>query len=87
MNEKMIHFFMGSSILKFMKKIISKSGIKIRVTSERLEHILKNHQEMLEHIFDLPAVITHPDYIFKGKKDELLAVKSRKGFYLVVVYK
>ncbi len=50
-------------------------------------HILKNHPEMLEHIFDLSEIITDPDYIFKGRKGELLAVKSRKEFYLVVVYK
>ncbi len=70
-----------------MRQIVSKDGIRIRLTAERVGHILKNHPEMLEYIFDLPEVIADPDYIFKGKKGEFLAVKGRKEFYLVVVYK
>jgi hypothetical protein len=46
----------------------SLNKINIRLTSERLNHILTNHPEMTEFIFDFEKVIEKPDFLFKGKK-------------------
>lgn len=57
------------------------------MTSERLTHILTNHPEMTEHIFDLIETVTSPDFLIKGLKNEFLAVKQSNKYYLVVIYK
>lgn len=69
------------------KKFLSINKVKIRLTSERLNHILTNHPEMIEFIFDLEKVISQPDLVLEGKNNEFIAIRSRNKFYLVVIYK
>lgn len=61
--------------------------IKIRLTDERLNHILSGHPEILEYIFNIGKTINRPDYLFEGNKDEFFAVLNKKTFYFVVIYK
>lgn len=68
-------------------KFISLSKIKIRLTEERLNHILINHPEILEYVFDIGKAINNPDYLFEGNKGEYFAILDKKGFYFVVIYK
>jgi hypothetical protein len=69
---------------------LSKNGVPIRLTSERLEHIISSHKEISEE--DYPSildVVEKPDVILKGDIDELLAVKKkpRTKYFYVVIYK
>lgn len=69
---------------------LSKNNIPIRLTDERWEHIILNHQEIGPTDFNrFMKVISNPDLILKGSKDELLAIKkvSGKNLWIVVPYK
>lgn len=69
---------------------LSKNGVFIRLTSERWQHILLTHLEInLDDFSKIMKVITNPDFILKGSKEEFLAVKkmSRKRTWIVVPYK
>jgi hypothetical protein len=56
---------------------ISKNGVKIRLTKERWVHILTSHLEFSgDDLKFILQVISRPDMILKGDKDELLAVKN-----------
>lgn len=67
---------------------VSKNGIPIRLTGERWYHIVENHDELAGLSDEVLLTVEDPDYIVKGWKDELLAVrKFVEGKYLVVVYK
>ncbi len=72
---------------------VSINGIKIRITKERLKHILENHPEIkgMEHL--ILETIENPDLILEGDYEEYLAVKKylktpvSENKYLVVVYR
>lgn len=66
---------------------LSRGKVKIRLTGERLNHILINHPEMVQLILDIPKTIEYPDIIFQGARQEHIAVKNRNKFFIVVVYK
>lgn len=71
---------------------ISKSlnGVSIRLTKERWNHIIKAHQEIDPKGFKkFMKVITNPEFILKGSKNELLAVQKvpRKKLWIVIPYK
>jgi len=68
-------------------EVFSKNKIKIRLTGERLNHILTNHPEMVEFLLDVPKVIGEPDIIFQGEKQEYIAVRGSNNFFLVVIYR
>lgn len=67
---------------------VSKNGISIRLTGERWKHICLMHPNLQEKQDQVLGTVKNPDYIFKGKGEELLAVSalSKRG-YFVVVYK
>lgn len=69
---------------------VSRSGVSIRLTEERWFHIIYSHREInLADYTETLAVVENPDFILKGDKEELLAVKkrSRRKEWFVVVYK
>lgn len=69
---------------------LSKNGVIIRLTDERWQHIVITHLEISADNFPkIMKVITTPDFILKGNKGELLAVKkiSSKKTWIVVPYK
>lgn len=67
---------------------ISKNGIAIRLTDERWKHICLMHPSLQGKQAQVLATIKNPEYIFKGKGKEFLAISvpSKRG-YLVVVYR
>ena len=72
--------------------VISKNGIYIRLTAERWSHIVEAHDYMAGNQDLVFETIENPDYIVKGEKDELIAIKhyqktsiSEKN--IVIVYK
>ena len=76
-----------------MKIIFSKHDVPIRITDERMDHILNNHPEMRGHEDKIIETITDPDIIFTGDFGELLAVKFflktpvSENKYLIAAYK
>ena len=64
-------------------EFVSLRKIKIRLTDERLNHILISHPEISEHIFDIGQTISEPDYLFKGGKGEYFGILKKKAFYFV----
>ena len=67
---------------------VSKNGVPIRLTKERWDHIVRNHDELKGLSDEVLLTVEDPDYIVKGWKNELLAVRKFVGDkYLVVVYK
>lgn len=68
-------------------KIQSRNNMTIRLSKERINHIITNHPEMEQYLVDITKVITDPDIIFQGLQGEYVAIKARKSFFLVVVYK
>jgi len=71
-----------------METVRSKNKVPIRLTQQRWLHITEEHSEMAGYYFDVLETIQEPEAIYKGKVEELLAVKEiESGKYLVVVYK
>ena len=66
----------------------SKNGVVIRLTEERWKHIILLHPKLSDKQARVLSTVKNPDYIFKGKAGEFLAVsKLSVRVYLVVVYK
>lgn len=67
---------------------ISKNGVSIRLTEERWKHIVLLHPNLSDKQAKVLSTVKSPDYIFKGKAGEFLAVsKLSIRIYLVVVYR
>lgn len=70
------------------KTFTSISNINIRLTSERFDHIISNHPEVKDYIWDLEAALETPDFVYEGTKEEYIALRRQKnGYYFVVIYK
>jgi len=71
----------------------SKNNRLIRLTDERIGHILKNHPEMKNCISWMIEAVENPDFISAGDFGELIAVRKYEKTpitsdkYLTVVYK
>ncbi|MFH1392467.1 MAG: PBECR2 nuclease fold domain-containing protein [bacterium] len=70
-----------------MQAIKSVSGIPIRLTNERWFHIVENHDDVAGLAFEVLETISDPDFIVRGWKGELLAVRKINKKYLIVVYR
>jgi hypothetical protein len=76
-----------------MISAISKNNLFIRLTDERIGHILKNHPEIKDCISWITVTVENPDFIIAGDYGELIAVKKydktpvTSDKYLTVVYK
>ncbi|MCP8322127.1 MAG: hypothetical protein H3Z52_14510, partial [archaeon] len=70
----------------------SKSGKRIRLTSERWGHVIESHNYMAGQHHLVLETVSDPEYIVSGGEDEFLAIKFFKDMnlgtkYIVVVYK
>lgn len=72
--------------------VTSKNGINISLTAERWAHIVEAHDYMAGNQDLVFETIENPDYIVRGEKDELIAIRyyrktsiSEKN--MVVIYK
>ncbi len=70
-----------------MRVVLSKNGIKIRLSKERWVHIALNHDELTGKVESVLNVVTEPDIIVRGEQNELLAAKRIGKTWLTMVYK
>lgn len=71
-----------------MEKAISVNHVPIRLPYERWYHISENHDELASRFFDVLDAVENPDFVVRGNKGTLKAVKNMgKDNWLVVVYK
>ena len=72
-----------------MQKVISGfTGLPIRLTTERWQHILEEHPELEDKDSEILQAIEIPEKIYEGNNGELLAVREvEPGKIIVVVYK
>lgn len=76
------------SAYKIMDKVRSINGVVIRFPGERWFHIVENHDDLAGRYDDILEAIECPDFILRGYKDAMLAVRRiRLNRWLVVVYK
>ncbi len=68
-------------------KAKSINDIPIRLTDERWRHITDNHDDVAGYYDDVLKTIEEPDYIIKGYRDALVALKQIEGKFLAVIYK
>ncbi len=67
---------------------LAKSGLIIRLTEERWQHISEGHPELLELQDEIMQSIENPDKILEGNNGELLVIKAlRDNKHLVAIYK
>lgn len=66
----------------------SVNSILIRLTYERWYHIIENHDDLASYFFEVLETIEKPEFIVRGNKGTLKAVKNMgKDNWLVVVYR
>ena len=71
-----------------MDIVKSKNDVPIRLTEERWFHIIENHDDLAGYYDDVLNTVENPDYIIKGYRDALIALKEvSKGKFLAVIYK
>ncbi len=70
-----------------MRSVISRNGVRIRLTDERWDHIAERHPILEDRVDDVVATLSDPDLILRGNDDEFLAVRREDDLYLVVVYR
>lgn len=68
--------------------VSSVNGTLIRLTSDRWAHITEEHSELAGMRFEVLETIGMPSNIYKGGKEELLAVRQiESGKFIVVIYR
>lgn len=71
-----------------MDVAISVEGVPIRLTRERWFHIVENHDDMAGYYEDVIDSVENPDFILRGYRGSLVAVRSyERRRYLMVVYR
>ena len=70
----------------------SKNRVPIRLTDERIQHIIKRHPEMNSQIEKIKDTVEKPDLILEGDYGTLMAIKFFRNTpltdkFLVVIYK
>lgn len=68
--------------------VISKNGIVIRLTHERWQHIIEQHNELSDRHADVLNTVAEPERILAGNNGELMVVRAIEvGKWLIVVYR
>jgi hypothetical protein len=71
-----------------MDAAISTNGVPIRLTEERWFHIVETHDEMAGLYDEVLSAVEAPDYIIRGYRDALAALKLiGKKKFIAVIYK
>jgi len=70
-----------------ISSVMSVNKVNIRLTKERLGHIIDNHPELKDKTSQILETVAKPDIILTGSRDDLLATKKIGRYWLVVVYK
>ena len=61
--------------------------VPVRLTEERWFHIIENHNDLAGYYDEVLITVELPDFVIKGYKDALIAVRKIKNKYLAVIYK
>jgi len=61
--------------------------IPIRLNDERWFHIIENHNDLAGYYDEVLITVELLDFVVKGYKDALIAVRKIKNKYLAVIYK
>lgn len=75
---------------KFPLTTKSIRGIKIRLTEERWNHIIRRHKELKKHAGKILSTVEKPDFVIAGQVGEFIAVKyfsQIKPHYIIVPYR
>ena len=77
---------------KILGSSVSKNRVRIRLTYERWVHIVESHNYIVGMHENVLETISEPDFIVKGRKKELIALKHYEKTpvsekFVVVVYK
>ena len=69
-------------------RVVSKSGVPIRLTDERWVHITEEHCELAGLRSEVVETVLQPERVLLGGDGECLAVRElEEGKHLVVVYR
>jgi len=70
------------------ERAISVNGVPIRLTEERWEHIVEDHDDLDGYRADCANVVEDPDFVLRGHMGALIAVKGYgRDRYLAVIYR
>jgi len=73
-----------------MEAVKSINGVPIRLTNERLVHIIENHDDLAGFYDEVLSIVEYPMYVIKGYKGAFIALKEKEmegNRFLAVVYK
>ncbi len=70
-----------------MDIVKSKNNVPIRLTEERWLHIVENHDDLAGYYDEVLNAIEDPDFIIKGYREALIALKTMEQKFLAVIYK
>jgi hypothetical protein len=62
-----------------MKIVLSKEGVPVRLTPERMEHIARRHPEMAEQEEKILGTVADPDLIQEGDGGTKIALKHYRS--------
>ncbi len=66
----------------------SVNNIPIRLTDERWNHIVENHDDMAGYYYDVLESVSNPTWVMEGDQDDLWAVKLiSKTKAILVIFK
>ena len=66
----------------------SVNNIPIRLTDERWNHIVENHDDMAGYYYDVLESVSNPTWVMEGDRKDLWAVKLiSKTKAILVIYK
>ena len=70
-----------------MKNItFSINNIPVRLTDERWNHIVENHNDIAGYYYDVLEAVANPTWVLEGDENELWAIKliSKRKAFLVI---
>ena len=68
--------------------VLSKHGVRIRLTDERWSHIIEEHCELAGFRTEVLETVGQPERILLGGEGEHLAIREMEaGKHLVVIYR
>ena len=71
-----------------MEVAYSFNNVPIRLPYERWFHITENHDELASYYFEVLETVERPEFVIKGNKGSLKAVRNMgRHRWLVVVYR
>lgn len=70
-----------------MEIVKSKNNASIRLTEERWLHIVENHDDLAGYYDEVLNTVEDPDFIIKGYREALIALKKIGNKFLAVIYK